>query len=325
LWRVDAEVADLGPCHNPPMRELDRPRLEGSVAVRGGRRLSFAEFGVPRGRAIVWMHGTPGARRQVPLEARMFAQENDIRIIGLDRPGIGSSTPHLYENILDWTGDLVELCDVLDIEKLHVIGLSGGGPYALAAGAALPERVHGVGVLGGVAPSTGPDAITGGLVGLAPYAAPLLSLARVPLGFALAQAIRLVRPVAGPILDGYAAVQPRGDKELLARPEFRAMFLDDLLNGSRFQVSAPLSDVILFTRHWGFEAADVQVPVHWWHGDSDHIIPHAHGVHMSERLPHARFTTIDGESHLGGLGAATEVLNQLMELGPRPSVHSSAT
>ena len=77
-----------------------------------------------------------------------------------------------------------------------------------------------------------------------------------------------------------------------------------------------LSDIILFTRDWGFEAADVQVPVHWWHGDSDHIIPHAHGVHLSERLPHGRFTTIDGESHLGGLGVATEVLGQLMELGP---------
>jgi len=299
------------------MADLERPRLEGSVAVRGGRRLSFAEFGHPRGAAIVWMHGTPGARRQVPLEARRFALEHDLRIIGVDRPGIGSSTPHLYPDILDWTGDLVELCDVLDLETFRVIGLSGGGPYALAAGAALPDRVHGVGVLGGVAPILGPDAISGGLVSLAPYAAPVLTATRVPLGILLAQAIRLVRPVAGPILDGYAAVQPRGDKELLARPEFRAMFLDDLLNGSRYHFGAVLADIILFTRHWGFEAANVEVPVHWWHGDSDHIIPHRHGVHMSERLPHARFSTIDGESHLGGLGAATEVLTELMELGPR--------
>ena len=295
------------------------------MAVRGGRRLSFAEFGVPRGSAIVWMHGTPGARRQIPVEARRFAEDNDIRIIGVDRPGIGSSTPHLYDDILDWTGDLVRLCDVLDIDTLHVIGLSGGGPYALAAGAALPDRVHGVGVLGGVAPTKGPDAVGGGLVALAPYVAPLLSLTRVPLGFVMAQAIRMVRPIAGPILDGYAAVQPRGDKELLARPEFRAMFLDDLLNGSRFQVSAPLADVILFTRPWGFELADVQVPVHWWHGDSDHIIPHAHGVHVASRLPHATFATIEGESHLGGLGAATQVLTQLMDLGPRAAVVSSGT
>ncbi len=307
------------------MNEVVRPRLEGSVAVRDGRRLSFAEFGVPRGAAIVWMHGTPGARRQVPVEARRYAEEHDLRIIGVDRPGIGSSTPHLYPDILDWTDDLVELCDVLDIDTLRVIGLSGGGPYALAAGAALPDRVHGVGVLGGVAPTVGPDAIHGGLVSLAPYVAPLLSLSRVPLGFALAQVIRLVRPVAGPILDAYAAFQPRGDKDLLARPEFRAMFLDDLLNGARFQVSAPLADVVLFTQAWGFDAADVQVPVHWWHGDSDHIIPHAHGAHLAERLPRATFTTIHGESHLGGLGVATRVLDQLMELGPRAVVRPSGT
>ncbi|WP_310963848.1 alpha/beta fold hydrolase [Nocardioides terrisoli] len=297
------------------MTDLARPRLEGSVAVRDERRLSFAEFGTPHGAPVIWMHGTPGARRQIPLEARAYAEAHDLRIIGVDRPGIGSSTPHLYPDVLDWTGDLEILCDVLGIDTMRVIGLSGGGPYALAAGAALPERVHGVAVLGGVAPTKGPDAVRGGMVALAPYAAPLLSLMRLPLGVAMAQVIRLIRPLAGPALDGYAAMQPRGDKELLARPEFRAMFLDDLLNGARFQVSAPLADVVLFTRPWGFEAADVRVPVHWWHGDADHIIPHAHGEHMVERLPDATLTTIPGESHLGGLGVAEEVLGSLMELG----------
>jgi len=301
------------------MADIERPRLEGSVAVRDGRRLSFAEFGTPRGAAVIWMHGTPGARRQIPLEARAYAAEHDLRIIGIDRPGIGTSTPHLYPDVLDWTGDLEMLADALAVDTMRVIGLSGGGPYALAAGAALPDRVHGVGVLGGVAPTKGPDAIRGGLVELAPYAAPLLSLTRVPLGYLLSGAIRMIRPLAGPALDAYAAVQPRGDKELLARPEFRAMFLDDLLNGARFHVGAPLADVILFTRPWGFEAADVTVPVRWWHGDSDHIIPHAHGVHLASRLPDARFETIPGESHLGGMGVATDVLEELMELGPRKS------
>ena len=299
------------------MAEIERPRLEGSVAVRDGRRLSFAEFGAPRGAAIIWMHGTPGGRRQIPVEARAYAAEHDLRIIGIDRPGIGTSTPHLYANVLDWVGDLELLADALAVDTMRVIGLSGGGPYALAAGAALPDRVHGVGVLGGVAPTKGPDAIRGGLVELAPYAAPVLSLTRIPLGYVLAGAIRLIRPLAGPAIDTYAALQPRGDKELLARPEFRAMFLDDLLNGSRFHFGAVLSDIVLFTRPWGFEAADVHVPVHWWHGESDHIIPHAHGEHLAARLPHATFTTIPGESHLGGLGVATEVLGELMDLGPR--------
>jgi pimeloyl-ACP methyl ester carboxylesterase len=92
------------------------------------------------------------------------------------------------------------------------------------------------------------------------------------------------------------------------------MFLDDLLNGSRKQVTAPLSDLILFSRYWGFEAADVRVPVRWWHGDDDHIVPHRHGEHMVRLLPDAVLRTIEGESHLSGLGLAEEILATLMAL-----------
>jgi pimeloyl-ACP methyl ester carboxylesterase len=306
------------------MADIARPRLEGSVAVRGERRLSFAEFGTPGGAPVIWMHGTPGGRRQVPVEARRYALEHELRIIGIDRPGIGTSTPHLYDDVLDWTGDLEVLADNLGLDTFRVIGLSGGGPYALAAGAALPDRVHGVGVLGGVAPTRGVDAIRGGLVEIAPYAAPVLGAVRLPLSYALAAAIHVVKPLAGPIIGTYGVFQPRGDRELLARPEFKAMFLDDLINGSRFQVGAPLADIILFTRYWGFDAADVTVPVRWWHGNDDHIIPHAHGVHMVERLPDAVFSTIDGESHLSGMNVATEVLHTLMELGPRKPARKRA-
>ena len=140
-------------------------------------------------------------------------------------------------------------------------------------------------------------------------------LTRVPLGIALTGAIRTVKPLAGPALDLYAAVQPPGDKNLLGRPEFKAMFLDDLLNGSRFQTSAPLADLLLFTRDWGFRLADVKVPVRWWHGDDDHIVPFRHGQHCVERLPDATMTTIDGESHLGGLGIAVKVMDELLALG----------
>lgn len=301
--------------HPLTAQQPKRPTLEGSVAVRDGRRLSFAEYGAPRGPALVWMHGTPGARRQIPLDARELALERGLRIIGVDRPGIGSSTPYLYPNVGDWTADLALLLDALGIDTARVIGLSGGGPYALAAGALLADRVPGVGVLGGVAPTRGPDAADGGIIQLAVHAAPLLAATRVPLGIALTGAIRGVRPLAGPALDLYAAVQPPGDKNLLGRPEFKAMFLDDLLNGSRFQTSAPLADLILFTRDWGFALGDVEVPVRWWHGDDDHIVPFAHGQHCVERLPRATMTTIDGESHLGGLGIAEQVVSELMTLG----------
>jgi pimeloyl-ACP methyl ester carboxylesterase len=269
------------------------------------------------------MHGTPGARRQIPLEAREYADRRGVRIIGIDRPGIGSSTPYLYPDILDWTQDLELFLETLAIDTVRLIGLSGGAPYALAAGAAMPDRVHGIGILGGVAPTRGPDAADGGPIQLAVHLAPVITLARVPLGVTLTQAIRVVKPLAGRALDLYAAVQPPGDKNLLSRPEFKAMFLDDLLNGSRFQTSAPLADLILFTRDWGFEAADVRVPVRWWHGDADHIVPFRHGQHMVDRLPDATMTVVHGESHLGGLGIAEDVIDTLLDLGPRRARRST--
>ena len=60
------------------MREkvtVARPRLEGQIMVRDDRRLGFAAFGTPHGRPIFWFHGTPGARRQIPVEARALAED----------------------------------------------------------------------------------------------------------------------------------------------------------------------------------------------------------------------------------------------------------
>jgi pimeloyl-ACP methyl ester carboxylesterase len=293
------------------MADVTRPRLEGTVAVRGGRRLGFASFGTPHGRPIVWMHGTPGARRQIPLVAREIADRDGLRIIGIDRPGIGSSTPHVYADLLDWAGDLEIVADTLGIDRMDVIGLSGGGPYTLAAAAALPHRVSKVAVIGGVAPTVGPDAIGGGAVGALRHTAPFVRIARVPLGIALTGALRVARPFAGTALDLYRHGQPDGDKRLLGRPEFKAMFLDDLLNGSRKQVTAPLSDLLLFSRDWGFRLEDVKVPVMWWHGDADHIVPFGHGAHCASRLPDASLHVMEGESHLGGLGLAEEILHGL--------------
>lgn len=289
-------------------------RVEGTVAVGPlrDRRLSFSEFGAPTGRAVFWLHGTPGARRQIPHEARLFALREGIRIVGLDRPGIGSSTPHVYGSFQEFTADLEIVADCLGIGEMAVVGLSGGGPYTLAAADHLGDRVKAAGVLGGVAPTRGDDAISGGLAGLGARLAPLVSLGRVPIGIGLTATVRVVKPFASPIIDMYGRLSPAGDRNLLARPEFKAMFLDDLLNGSRKQFSAPFSDIMLFSREWDFRLGDVQTPVRWWHGDADHIVPLAHGRHCVELLPQATMRVLEGESHLGGLGVAEEILATLL-------------
>lgn len=305
--------------------ELIKPRLEGTVGLPDGRRMGFAEFGDPRGRPVIWLHGTPGARRQIPHEARRFALAHKVRLVGIDRPGIGSSSSHVYEHVIAFARDMDSVADALGIDDMAIIGLSGGGPYALAVGAELNARVRAIGVLGGVAPTRGPDAIDGGLVALGVRLSWVLRLGRVPLGVALGSLVRAVRPLGSPALELYAKASPEGDRRLLGRPEFKAMFLDDLFNGSRHQFQGPIADVIAFTKDWGFIAADVNVPVVWWHGDHDHIVPFAHGVHMVSRLPEATLQVLSGESHLGGLGIAEEILSTLLEIWDFGQLKHSST
>ncbi|WP_409434837.1 alpha/beta fold hydrolase [Mycobacterium sp. SMC-14] len=293
--------------------DIARPQMEGNIAVGEDRQLGFAEFGAPQGRAMFWLHGTPGARRQIPVEARLYATEANIRLIGVDRPGIGSSTPFQYETVSQFADDLRTVADTLGIDKMAVIGLSGGGPYTLACAAAMPKRVVAAGVLGGVAPAVGPEAIDSNLMRLARLAEPVLEHAGRPISVLAAGLIRMIRPVASPALELYARLSPEGDREMLSRPEFKAMFLDDLLNGSRKQLAAPIADAILFARPWGFRLADIKVPVHWWHGDADHIVPFSHGKHAVALLPDARLYPIPGESHLAGLGRAEEILCTLLQ------------
>jgi pimeloyl-ACP methyl ester carboxylesterase len=303
--------------------ELLAPFVEGTVTVQDGRRLGFAEFGDPHGRAVLWMHGTPGARRQIPQAARLAAAELGVRLIGVDRPGVGHSTPHLYSSIADSADDLEQLLDRLGIEDFAMLGLSGGGPYVLACAAAMPDRMRVAGVLGGVAPAVGPDAAEGGVVSLAATFAPVLSALRVPLSWLLAGFFWSTRPVAVPAILLYARFSPEGDRQVFARPEMRAMFLDDLLTGGRPGLRAPVFDVVLFGRHWGFELADVTIPVHWWHGDADHIVPMSHGRHVVDRLPDARFYARPGESHLGTLGAAEDILSTLLAEWDRRTTKAS--
>src|SRR6478672_5835895 len=300
---------------------IARPKLEGNIAVGDDRQIGFAEFGDPQGRAVFWLHGTPGARRQIPMEARVYAEQRQIRLIGVDRPGIGSSTPYQYDTVFAFAEDLRTIADTLGIDKFEVIGLSGGGPYTLACAAAMSDRVVAAGVLGGVAPTSGSDAIGGGVSTLVKGAAPVIGVAGAPIRLAASGLIRLIRPVAEPALYAYARISPEADRRLLVRPEFKAMFLDDLLNGSRKQLAAPFADVVVFARDWGFRLDEVKVPVRWWHGDCDHIVPFAHGQHVVAMLPDAELYTLPGESHLGGLGEAEAIMKTMNDMWDASNKH----
>src|SRR5690606_14168411 len=102
-----------------------------TIALRDGRTLGYAEYGVADGKPVLVFHGSPGTRLQVRAAHRP-ALARGIRIIAPDRPGLGLSSRLPGRRIADWPDDVCELVDALGIDRCPVIGVSGGGPYAAA-------------------------------------------------------------------------------------------------------------------------------------------------------------------------------------------------
>lgn len=292
---------------------LELPRREEAVVLADGRTIGVAEFGPAEGFPVLWFHGSPGARRQIPPPAVEHAEAIGVRIIGVERPGVGWSTSHHYDRMLDWADDVAEVVDQMGIDEFGLIGLSGGGPYVLATAAALGDRVVAAAVLGGVAPAAGDEAPPGGITGLLRPFEPLLSRMREPIAFAVDIGAKLLTLVADPVTDLYVRFGPQADREVILRPEMRAMFVDDLVNAAHHQFKALGYDLVLFTRHWGFDVADIDVPVFFWQGDADFFVPLRHGEVMADLVADSKFHFWPGAGHLATLDAASEALDLILE------------
>lgn len=107
-----------------------------------GKRIGYAQYGDPNGKAIITLHGILGSR----LENALFdahAKELGARIIGIERSGMGLSSPDPRplrdRRVLDHASDVEALAAHLQLDEYAVLGTSGGGPYALGCAHALPS------------------------------------------------------------------------------------------------------------------------------------------------------------------------------------------
>ena len=159
----------------------------------------------------------------------------------------------------------------------------------------------------------GPEASAAGIVDLARRFAPLLARLRWPLSVLVSGLVLPLLPFGHYGYLAYAATTKEGDRRVFADPEMEPMFLDDLVivSGGRFW--AVIDDIRLFGRDWGFRLSDVKVPVRWWHGDSDPIVPLSAAQAAASHLPDVQLVLRHKESHLGGFAAADEVLGYVRE------------
>jgi pimeloyl-ACP methyl ester carboxylesterase len=269
---------------------------EGTVVVSDGRVLAYAERGDRDGTPVVLHHGTPGSRLDRHPEAAVYA---GFRVVSADRPGYGRSDRRPGRTVASVAEDTAALADALGIDEFAVLGVSGGGPHALACAGLLSARVARAAIVVGAAPADDPefDFLAGmAEINIKEFGAALEG--REAVERELAPYVEATRADPDAVIDEIAAQLPDYDREVLDRPPVRAVFRESLLESVRQGTAGWVDDDLAFAASWGFRLEDVRTPVHLWQGELDVLVPRSHGEYLARKIPDATFELVPGAGHM---------------------------
>lgn len=285
------------------------------ITLHDGRRLvGWASAGSST-TALLLHSGTPSAGTVYdPLVEATVA--HGIRFVTYARPGYAGSTRLRGRSVADCAPDAAELARELGIERLHVVGWSGGGPHALACAALLPGLVASAATLAGVAPweAEGLDWLAG-----------MAEENHAEFGAALEGEEALTRFLE-PFVSRLAAATGENVTEMLGglitdvdRAALTGEFADFQAVSLREAVSSGIwgwhDDDRAFTRSWGFALDEITVPVSIWQGRQDAMVPYAHGEWLAAHVPGARPKLFADEGHLSLVTRFDEVVADLLAVG----------
>ena len=114
--------------------------------LASGRHVRYIDEGQePWPVALVFGGAGTSVRALRLLEfARSFREELGVRLVAVERNGLGLTPFDPGCGAAEHAGDVWDLLDRLGVERVAVVAISGGGPYAAHVIAARPERVTSV-------------------------------------------------------------------------------------------------------------------------------------------------------------------------------------
>lgn len=271
------------------------------MLLSDGRRVGCLEAGRGDGFPIFHCHGNGSSRFEVTLLSDAAAAAG-VRLIGVDRPGIGRSDPAPGRPWFDWPDDVVQIADRLGLHRFAVQGMSAGGAYALACAWRIGTRLTGCSLVSSVSP---PEFVR--------KAAPLWMRGAFWLGLHHPQwvlpAMRLMLPDA-PL--GEQAVQrrlrriaswlARPDREVLRRPDIRGPLVHAMIESRRQGLDTSRREILALMQDWKIPMERIAVRnVHLWHGEADRLAPAGAARLLAAALPQCTAHFFAGEGHFSTL------------------------
>lgn len=298
-------------------------RSEGCFRLPSGRKIGYAEYGDPAGPLVFYFHGTPGSRIEASLLHTEIAAAG-IRLIALERPGIGLSDYHPNRQILEWPADVAFCADVLGYSgtAFGVIGLSGGAPYALACVKCIPHRLTHAAIVSGHTPP-GVCVEPGSADRLMALIDRRPRLAR--LGLRIAD--RKLDHKPQKFIDRVMATWATVDRQLVnCNAGYRQTMIRTLREATRCGTAGIQTDVTLLGSPWGFRLCDLPpAPVSIWHGGCDPIAPLSMGRYFHIQIPGSVLHVDPPAAHITMMKwHATEILSQFNMAALRSATTSEA-
>lgn len=265
---------------------------EGRRTLRDGRTQTWLDVGPLDGRTVLFFHGGNDCRLEA-LWIEEAIQATDVRLVCADRPGFGGSTHDPARTFSSAARENIDLLDHLGLDTVHVLGLSGGGPHALAVAALAPARV----VAADVVASPCPWDQAGFLRGTWPPIQITYLLARYAPDWLFRRLQKVMNNAERNLK--YADRMPAPDARLLRElPQVGRAMVTSVTAAHEAGFDGAVHEWRLYTRPWGFDLANVEVPVRLWYGDQDGMAPAAMGHELARRIRQATLTIVPGRAHL---------------------------
>lgn len=274
-------------------------KLNQQFQLPDGRKLGYDERGSSNGKPLFYFHGSPSSR----LESKLYISDEllyslNVRLISVDRPGMGLSDFQPNRNMLDFPKDLLALADHLNIERFSILAYSLGGPYGLTCAFSIPQRLIKAGIVSGAAFFTIPELVKNVNQGTRrflnlpcekPFASRLfLRVLQVIIQVAPNQFVAQANSLLPPVDRAISVTQP----------VFQKGFINMARESLRHGIRGAFHESLLSISDLGFRLQDIQMPVHLWHGGADKNIPVEMARYAASALPKCEAKFYPKEGHL---------------------------
>lgn len=273
------------------------------------RSLAYSEYGNKNGNPIFICHGLNSSRLEAKVFDNLFS-DNDLRIIGIDRPGMGGSSFQKNRNIIDFTNDITNVADKLMIDRFTIIGISAGAAYALACAYKIPKRLVSCHIISGL------GAIEKSLEFLTTESKNFITMSKKypwvirPIFWILMGRYSKKKAKSEKFLNNIIQSLDQVDKDSLNEPNIRALFIEAFSESYLQGAKGVAYDAILtYAKPWDFKLEDIKFNnIYLYNGAKDLSIPIEMGEHMHKLLEKSSYSLYQNDGHL------STVINQITDI-----------